>query len=68
MKFAGKEFGELDRAIFRMKSYEPFEPQVTATDEERAAVHEALKPFYDQKRREVYEAAVAFVKACEAED
>ncbi|MBQ4403897.1 MAG: hypothetical protein II857_05745 [Selenomonadaceae bacterium] len=51
-----------------MKSYEPFESKVTATDEERAAVREALKPFYEKKRREVYEAAVAFVKACEAED
>ena len=74
MKFASREYWELKG---KMTQYEDFTPvkytcQEGVTVELSRAVHAAVEAvtqsFIDEKKREVYEAAVAFVKACEAED
>lgn len=67
-KFSELQADKLYRAVEDWFGFKPVQILYGAPEEVREAVEAALEPFWAERRRGVYVAAVEFVAACEEED
>ncbi|MBR6887092.1 MAG: hypothetical protein IKN16_01435 [Selenomonadaceae bacterium] len=67
-KFSELQADKLYRALEDWFGFKPVEILYGAPEEVREAVEATLEPFWEERRRGVYVAAVAFVAACEEEN